>query len=313
MKAQANGIEIEYETFGEPANPAVLLIMGLGGQLTRWPLPFVEDLVARGYFAIRYDNRDIGLSTKFDHAPVPALPALIGAMVTGQKPDVPYTLNDMAADAVGLLDALDIQRAHIMGASMGGMIAQLVAAEYPDRVLSLTSIMSSTGNPGLPPSKPEAMAVLTSRPTASDREAIVGHGIRGEKVIGSPGYPVAEDVLRARVERDFDRMFYPAGVGRQLAAVVSNGDRRAALATIKAATMVIHGADDPLVPVEAGRDTAATIPGAQITEVPGMGHNLPEALIPTILDAFEKVAKQTATPEPAWVSRAPSICDSSRE
>jgi pimeloyl-ACP methyl ester carboxylesterase len=295
MKAQANGIEIEYETFGEPTNPAVLLIMGLGGQLTRWPLPFVEDLVARGYFAIRYDNRDIGLSTKFDGAPVPQLPALIGAMMTGQKPDVPYSLNDMAADAVGLLDALDIERAHIMGASMGGMIAQLVAAEYPDRVLSLTSIMSSTGNPALPPSKPEAMAVLTTRPTASDREAIVAHGIKGEKVIGSPGYPVAEDVLRARVERDFARMFYPAGVGRQLAAVVSNGDRRAALATIKAPTMVIHGADDPLVPVEAGRDTAATIPGAQITEVPGMGHNLPEPLIPTILDAFEKVAKQAAT------------------
>jgi len=161
-------------------------------------------------------------------------------------------------------------------------------------VLSLTSIMSSTGNPGLPPSKPEAMAVLMSRPTVNDREAMVAHGIRGEQVIGSPGYPAAEDDLRQRVERDFDRMFYPAGVGRQLAAVVSNGDRRAAIATIKAPTMVIHGADDPLVPVEAGRDTAATIPGARITEVPGMGHNLPEALIPTILDAFEGVARQTA-------------------
>ena len=295
MKAQANGIEIEYETFGEPSDPAVLLIMGLGAQLTRWPLPFVEDLVARGYFAIRYDNRDIGLSTKFDDAPVPELPALIGAMMTGQKPDVPYSLNDMAADAVGLLDALDIRRAHVMGASMGGMIAQLVAAEYPDRVLSLTSIMSSTGNPGLPPSKPEAMAVLTSRPTGNDRETMIAHGVRAEKIIGSPGHPVSEDVIRARVERDFDRMHYPAGPGRQLAAVVANGDRRAAIASIKAPTMVIHGADDPLVPVEAGRDTAATIPGAQITEVPGMGHNLPEALIPTVLDAFEKVARQTAT------------------
>lgn len=294
MKAQANGIEIEYETFGEATNPAVLLIMGLGAQLTRWPLPFVEDLVARGYFAIRYDNRDIGLSTKFDGAPVPALPALIGAMMSGQKPDVPYTLNDMAADAVGLLDALDIRRAHVMGASMGGMIAQLIAAEYPDRVLSLTSIMSSTGNPGLPPSKPEAMAVLTSRPTGNDRETMIAHGLRAEKIIGSPGYPVSEDVMRARVERDFDRMHYPAGPGRQLAAVVANGDRRSAIATITAPTMVIHGADDPLVPVEAGRDTATTIAGAQITEVPGMGHNLPEALIPTVLDAFEKVAKQTA-------------------
>jgi pimeloyl-ACP methyl ester carboxylesterase len=294
MKAQANGIEIEYEVFGDPANPAVLLIMGLAAQLTRWPLPFVEDLVARGYFAIRYDNRDIGLSTKFDDAPVPELPALIGAMMTGQKPDVPYTLNDMAADAVGLLDALDIRRAHVMGASMGGMIAQLVAAEYPDRVLSLTSIMSSTGNPGLPPSKPEAMAVLTSRPTGNDRETMIAHGVRAEKIIGSPAYPVSEEAIRARVECDFDRMHYPAGPGRQLAAVVANGDRRGAIATIKAPTMIIHGADDPLVPVEAGRDTAATIAGAQITEVPGMGHNLPEALIPTVLDAFEKVAKQTA-------------------
>jgi pimeloyl-ACP methyl ester carboxylesterase len=296
MKAQANSIEIEYETFGEPTDPAVLLIMGLGGQLTRWPLPFVEDLVGRGYFVIRYDNRDIGLSTKFDNAPVPALPALIGAMMTGQKPDVPYTLNDMAADAVGLLDALDIARAHVMGASMGGMIAQLVAAHWPDRVLSLTSIMSSTGNPNLPPAKPDAMAVLTTRPASGDREAVVAHGIRGERVIGSPGYPVAEDALRARVERDFDRMYYPAGIGRQLAAVVATGDRRAAIATITAPTMVIHGADDPLVPVEAGRDTAGNIPGAQITEVPGMGHNLPEALIPTILDAFEQVARRTEAP-----------------
>lgn len=296
MKAQANGIEIEYETFGEPTNPAVLLIMGLAAQLTRWPMPLVEDLVARGYFVIRYDNRDVGLSTKFDDAPVPELPALIGAMMTGQKPDVPYTLNDMAADAVGLLDALDIRRAHVMGASMGGMIAQLVAAAYPDRVLSLTSIMSSTGNPALPPSKPEAMAVLTTRPTGNDRDVMIAHGIRGERVIGSPGYPVEESTLRARVERDFDRMHYPPGAGRQLAAVVSNGDRRAAIATIKAPTMVIHGADDPLVPVEAGRDTAATIPGAEITEVSGMGHNLPDALIPTVLDAFEKVARRADAP-----------------
>lgn len=295
MKAQANGIEIEYETFGAPANPAVLLVMGLGGQLTRWPLPFVEDLVARGYFAIRYDNRDVGLSTKFDDAPVPQLPALIAAMMTGQKPDVPYSLNDMAADAVGLLDALDIRRAHVMGASMGGMIAQLVAATYPDRVLSLTSIMSSTGNPGLPPSKPEAMAVLTTRPAGTDVETMVAHGVRSEKIIGSPGYPADEAALAARVRRDYERMFYPAGPGRQLAAVVANGDRRPVISTIKAPTMVIHGADDPLVPVEAGRDTAATIAGARLTEVPGMGHNLPEELIPVILDAFEEVARQAET------------------
>ena len=296
MKAQANGIEIEYETFGAPAGPAVLLIMGLGAQLTRWPLAFVEQLAARGYFVIRYDNRDVGLSTKFHDAPVPELPTLIGAMLSGQKPNVPYSLTDMAADAVGLLDALDIARAHVMGASMGGMIAQLVAATWPDRVLSLTSIMSSTGNPGLPPAKPEAMAVLTSRPTAGDREAAIAHGIRAERVIGSPGYPVEEAMLRARVERDFDRMHYPAGPGRQLAAVVASGDRRATIASIIAPTMVIHGADDPLVPVEAGRDTAAVIAGARIIEVPGMGHNLPDPLIPTVLDAFETVARQADAP-----------------
>lgn len=291
MKAQANGIEIEYETFGEPTDPPVLLIMGLAAQLTRWPLPFVEQLAARGYFVIRYDNRDIGLSTKSDGAPVPEL---IGAMMTGQKPDVPYTLNDMAADAVGLLDALDIGRAHVMGASMGGMIAQLVAAEYPDRILSLTSIMSSTGNPNLPPSKPEAMAVLMSRPTSGERDAVIAHGVRTDLVIGSPSYPSDEATVRARVERDFERMNYPAGPGRQLAAVVANGDRRATIASITAPTMVIHGTDDPLVLVECGRDTAATIPGARITEVPGMGHNRPDALIPAILDAFEEVAGQSA-------------------
>ncbi len=292
MKAQANGIEIEYETFGSPDDPAVLLIMGLGGQLTRWSPAFCDQLVARGYHAIRYDNRDVGLSTKFDGAKVPELPMVIGAMMTGQKPDVPYTLHDMAADAVGLLDALGIAKAHVMGASMGGMIAQLVAADYPDRVLSLTSIMSSTGNPMLPPARPEAMAVLTNRPTAADEETMVAHGVRSEKIIGSPGYPADETALAERVRRDYRRMFYPAGPGRQLAAVVATGDRRAQIAKITAPTMVIHGADDPLVPVEAGRDTAANIAGAEITEVPGMGHNLPEPLIPVILDAFEKVARR---------------------
>lgn len=296
MKAQANGIEIEYETFGEPTNPPVLLIMGLAAQLTRWPLPFVEQLAARGYFVIRYDNRDVGLSTKFDGAPIPQIPVLVATMMAGHKPDVPYTLNDMAADAVGLLDALDIRRAHVIGASMGGMIAQLVAADYPDRVLSLTSIMSSTGNPGLPPSKPEAMAVLMSRPISGERDAVIAHGVRTDLVIGSPAYPSDEGVIRARVERDFERMNYPAGPARQLAAVVANGDRRATIARITAPTMVIHGVDDPLVLVECGRDTAAAIPGARITEIPGMGHNLPEALIPTILDAFEEVARRAQAP-----------------
>jgi len=296
MKAQANGIEIEYEDYGPKDAPPVLLIMGLGAQLTLWPMPMVEQLVERGYRVIRYDNRDIGLSTKLDHEAAPSMPALIGQMMTGQKPDVPYLIDDMAADAVGLLDALGIAKAHVMGASMGGMIAQMVAAVYPTRVLSLTSIMSTTGNAALPSATPEAMAVLTQRPTTTDMEALVAHGVRAEKVIGSPGYPVPEAELSARIRRDFERSFYPPGIARQMAAIVGSGDRRAALGTITAPTMVIHGVDDPLVPIAGGRDTVATIRDARIVEIPGMGHNLPDALIPQVLDAFEEVAKQaTAT------------------
>ena len=295
MKAQANGIELEYETFGSKDNPAVLLIMGLGVQLTMWPMTLVDELVARGYYVIRFDNRDIGLSTKLDSAGVPEVPTILAALMSGQKPEVPYLLSDMAADSVGLLDALGIEKAHIMGASMGGMIAQMVAAEYPDRVLSLTSIMSTTGNPGLPPATPEAMAVLTQRPTSLDEDAVVAHGIKTQQVIGSPAYPVDPAVLADRVRSDFRRSFSPAGFARQFAAIVASGDRRGALETITAPTMVIHGVDDPLVPLAGGRDTHATIPGAQITEIAGMGHNVPDALIPPIVDAFEVVAKQPAT------------------
>lgn len=291
MKAQANGIEIEYEIYGSEAAPPVLLIMGLGAQLTLWPMPMVEQLVDRGYRVIRYDNRDVGLSTKFDSQQAPPMPEIIGALMTGRKPAVPYLLADMAADAVGLLDALDIGRAHIVGASMGGMIAQMVAATYPERVLTLTSIMSTTGNPMLPPASPEAMAVLTERPGGADEESMVAFGVRAEQTIGSPGYPTDPALLTERVRASYRRMHYPPGFARQMAAIVASGDRRAALAKITAPTMVIHGTDDPLVPLAGGHDTAATIPGAKIVEIPGMGHNLPEPLIGQILDAFERVAK----------------------
>ncbi|HEX4694095.1 alpha/beta hydrolase [Sphingomonas sp.] len=296
MKAQANGIEIEFEDYGDKDSPPVLLIMGLGAQLTLWPMPMVDQLVARGYRAIRYDNRDVGLSTKFDHEQAPAMAAIIGEMMMGAKPDVPYLIGDMAADAIGLLDALRIAKAHIMGASMGGMIAQMVAAAYPERVLSLTSIMSTTGNPALPSATREAMAVLTQRPTSSDEESMVAHGVRAEKVIGSPGYPADEAELSERVRASFRRMHYPPGIARQMAAIVGSGDRREALRGITAPTMVIHGVDDPLVPLAGGRDTAETIPGAKIVEIPGMGHNLPEPLIPQVLDAFEQVARKATAP-----------------
>ena len=282
-----NGITLEYETHGDPANPALLLIMGLGAQLTLWPIELVEALVERGYFVIRHDNRDIGLSTKFTEAGVPDMASVVMALMAGKNPAVPYTLSDMAADAVAVLDAAGVAKAHIVGASMGGMIAQLVAVEHPERVLSLTSIMSSTGNPLLPPAKPEAMAALTA-PMAPDADlaTILTRGAMVSKAIGSPGYPADPERLSANVERDFNRSFHPTGAMRQMAAIVADGDRRARLKTVTAPTLVIHGADDPLVPVEGGRDTAAAIAGAAILEVPGMGHDLPLALVDTIADAI---------------------------
>ena len=295
MQVRANGIDVEVESYGAEDAPAVLLIMGLGAQLTRWPMPMVEALVARGFRAVRFDNRDVGLSTKFDAAGQPDLMAVIGSVMTGGSPKVPYTLDDMAADAAGVLDALNIRRAHIMGASMGGMIAQLFAAHYPARTLSLTSIMSTTGNPAVPRASDAATAVLMTRPDSDDPEALVAHGIKAMRVIGSPGYPVPDDVLRERIVSDARRMHYPAGFGRQMAAIYAGGDRRAALKGITAPTVVVHGADDPLVPIEGGRDTAAAIPGARLVEVPGMGHDLPVELIPTVLDAFESVSRPSAT------------------
>jgi pimeloyl-ACP methyl ester carboxylesterase len=292
MKARANGIEIEYETYGDPANPAILLIMGLGAQLTLWPLPFVEALAKRGYHVVRYDNRDVGLSTKLESAGRPKLGLMMFQRMLRMKPNVAYRLSDMAADAVGLLDALKIDKAHIVGASMGGMIAQLVAATYPQRTLSLTSIMSTTGNPALPRATREAMDVLVNRPKTNDLDALVAHGIRAAQVTGSPAYPVEPKLLETRVRETIARSSYPDGYARQMAAIIADGDRRQRLKAIKAPTVVVHGAADPLVPAEAGRDTAANIPGAQLVEIPGMGHNLPVELIPQLIAAIESVAKR---------------------
>jgi len=286
----ANGITIEYETFGSPSATPLLLVMGLGAQMTLWPVELCEALVARGYYVIRYDNRDVGLSTKFDAAGVPEVPAIIMAMMSGKPVNVPYTLHDMAADAMGLLDALGIAKAHIVGASMGGMIAQLIAADYPERTLSLTSIMSTTGNPTLPPAKPEAMAVLTNRPPSPDLATMIDFGVAAARIVGSPGYPQDEQRLRTRVKADFERSFAPTGFGRHIAAVVATGDRRAKLATVTAPTLVIHGDADPLVPVEGGHDTAANIKGAELLIIPGMGHDLPLQLVEPIADAIAKVA-----------------------
>ena len=294
-QVKANGIEIEYESFGPADRDAVLLIMGFSAQLTMWPTELCEELVSRGYRVIRFDNRDVGLSAKLEAKGIPDMEKLFGALMTGAAVEAPYSLDDMAADAAGLLDALKIERAHIVGASMGGMIAQLVAANHPEKTLSLTSIMSNTGNPDLPQGSPEAMgALLAPAPAPDDIEAIIARGINTWKVIGSPGYPTDDQQLRQWVMRDAKRSYYPQGVTRQFAAIVANGDRRPKLKTIKAPTVVLHGADDPLVPVAGGKDTADNIPGAELRVIPGMGHDFPLGLVPVFADAIEAAARRAA-------------------
>ena len=292
-QAQVNGINLEYEVHGADDGEPLLLIMGLGVQLTRWPQGLYEKLVARGFRVIRFDNRDVGLSTKFSGAPT--IESVIGALMQGQKPDIPYTLDDMAADAVGLLDYLGVDRAHVAGASMGGMIGQLVAADYPERVRSFTAIFTTTGNPALPPSQPDAMAVLTTRAPdpSKDMEAYLAHSIRASRTIGSAAYPLAESYLRERALRDVQRAYEPLGVARQLAAVIANGDRRPKLANIKAPVVVLHGDADPLVPVNGGKDLAANVPGAELRIVPGMGHDLPPELYGAIADAISRAAERS--------------------
>ncbi len=287
---QANGITIEYDSFGASDHPSMLLIMGLGAQMTLWPIEFCEALAAHGFHVIRFDNRDIGLSSKFDQAGIPDMAAMMMAVMTGKKPDLAYSLDDMAADAIELLDALGIDRAHIVGASMGGMIAQVVAAKYPRKVLSLTSIMSTTGNPAVPPAQPDAMAVLTNRPTTTDTDSLVAFLVNAARVIGSPAYPPNEERLITRVRADLARSYSPTGYMRQMAAIIASGDRRAQLAAITAPTLVIHGDADPLVSVEGGRDTAANITGAELKIIPGMGHDLPLPLVDTIADAIAGIA-----------------------
>lgn len=283
-QVRANGIDIEYESFGKESDPAVLLIMGFGGQLTLWQTSFCEQLAAKGFRVIRFDNRDVGKSTHFIEAGVPDIAALMGALATGAPVTAPYTLDDMAADAAGLLNALGIKQAHIVGASMGGMIAQLVAINHPDKTKSLTSVMSTTGNRTLPPGKPEAMAALMTPPASPGREDRIAASINTWKVLGSPGFPATEAELRKNAERDADRVAYePTGVARQMAAIVAAQPRNEKLKGVKAPTLVLHGADDPIIPSPAGEDTAASVPGAQLTIVPGMAHDFTELLTPVYL------------------------------
>ena len=295
---RANGVMLEYEVTGDAAAEPVLLIMGLGAQLTRWSPEFTTKLAARGYRVIRFDNRDIGLSEKLDAAGPPDIPALFAARNEGKWPKVAYDLNDLAADAAGLLDALGIARAHIVGASMGGMIAQLVAADHPEKTLSLTSIMSTTGNPALPAATPAAMERLNmpAPDPTKDLEAYVAHSIVGARVMGSPGYPVSDEILRDEAISTVKRSYYPLGFMRQYAAILGSPDRRTKLATITAPTVVIHGDADPLVPIDGGRDTAASIPGAELLVILGMGHDVPAALYDRIIDGIVQAAARAKAP-----------------
>ena len=290
-KTRANGIEIEYETFGKKSDPALLLIMGLGAQLTLWPESFCEALAANGFFVVRYDNRDVGLSTDFGKWGMPDLMGSFAKLMKGEKVDTPYLLDDMAADAIGLLDALGIDRAHMVGASMGGMIAQILAAKYPQRTLSLVSIMSTSGRPGLPMGKPEAVAMLSAVPEGPAREQLVAHGMKLRTVIGSPGYPADPTELRALVERNVDRRYYPEGAARHYLSVLASGPRTDLLKTVKVPTLVLHGADDPLLPVECGRDVANLVPGAKIEVFPGWGHDVPKEMVPKLVQSISAFCK----------------------
>jgi pimeloyl-ACP methyl ester carboxylesterase len=294
----ANGITIEYDEHGDKNAPPVLLVMGLGAQMTLWPQELVDALVERGFRVIRYDNRDIGLSHKMEGAKSPGIVKMMLLSRFGFKPKVPYTLADMADDGIGLLDALGIAKAHIVGASMGGMIAQHMAFSHPERVLTLTSIMSTTGNRKLPAATKEAMSALTKRPESMDEEVLVEHGVKVATAIGSPGYRSDPDKVRERSRALIKRSFYPQGMPRQLAAIIADGDRRERLQSVKAPTLVIHGEADPLVPLAGGQDTAAHISGARLKTIPGMGHDLPLELVDEIADAIAEHAR-AGEPVPA--------------
>jgi pimeloyl-ACP methyl ester carboxylesterase len=292
-RAPANGIEIVYETIGEESDPALLLVMGLGTQLIHWDREFCEQLAARGFRVIRFDNRDAGRSTQIK-APVPNL---MRAMA-GFKFDAPYLLDDMADDAFGLLDHLGIERAHVVGASMGGMIAQTMAIRRPERVLSLTSIMSTTGERRAGRPKLRVWGVLTRR-APRDREAYIEYFVRVFRMIGSKDFAFDEDRVRALAAASYDRGHHPAGTGRQLAAILASGDRTERLHELHVPTTVVHGKADPLVPFRGGKATARAIPGAKLIVIPGMGHDMPRATWPQLVDAIVENAARAAAPQAA--------------
>jgi proline iminopeptidase len=295
--ADTNGIRLTYETLGNPKHEPILLIAGLGLQLISWPDAFCKALAAQGFYVIRFDNRDSGLSTKMDQRDDANLSFAFVKSVFHIPFLSSYTLYDMARDTVGLLDALGIRRAHIVGASMGGMIAQIIAATSPHRTLTLTSIMSTSGRPGLPGPTLAANNALLSLPAdPHDLNSVIDHFISTFRVIGSPGYPTPDALLRKRVEASIRRDLCPAGALRQFMAVAASGDRAALLRTVRAPTLVIHGVDDALIPIACGRDTARLVPGAILHEIAGMGHDFPPGLDATLSELIGEHCKGELIP-----------------
>ncbi len=288
---QANGLDIHYDEFGDPSGRPLLLVMGLGAQMILWDEDFCELLGERGHRVIRFDNRDVGLSQKLDHLGVPNVLDLMQRALSGEAVEAPYLLDDMADDAVGLLDALEIEAAHVMGASMGGMIVQAMALRHRARIKSLVSIMSTTGRPDLPPAAPEAMARLMT-PAPPDREGAVAHTVESARIMSGSGYPFDEERIRRRSERGYDRCFHPQGIVRQIAAIIGSGSRVDGLRELDAPALVIHGDDDPLVRLEGGIDTHECIAGSELFVIEGMGHDMPPAVWPRVADRIEKLTER---------------------
>ncbi len=292
MRIVAGGIGIEVDDRGLPDGEPLLMIMGLGMQLTGWPDELVQMLVTQGFRVLRFDNRDIGLSQYFDHLGVPNLPWVGVRHALGLPVRAPYSLADMAADALGVLDALGIPQAHVCGASMGGMIAQHLAARYPQRVKSLTLMMTTTGSPRLPQPSLRVRRALLTRPRSAAPEDVASHLRHVLGVIGSPAYPPDAAALQQRLVANAQRAYHPEGAARQIVAVVADGDRSALLPRIQARCCIVHGEADPLVPVAAGRDLHAHIAGAVADFIPGMGHDLPAQLLPRFADSIAANARR---------------------
>jgi pimeloyl-ACP methyl ester carboxylesterase len=280
----ANGIDIEYETFGDATDPAMLLVSGYTAQMSQWDPKLCALLAARGFYVIRFDNRDVGLSTHFDGVEVDMAAVVAGVVGKGEMPTVPYTLSAFSDDAFGLLAALGIPRAHVVGGSMGGMIVQVMAIEHPERLLSMTSIMSMTGEPAFGASSPEARTMLM-RVMPPDRAAYLDASVEGARVYSTHRH-FSEAAVRARAALDFDRAYYPEGATRQYAAILASGQRVDALREVTVPTLVLHGREDQLITLSGGVRTAEVIPGATLLVLADMGHDLPEPVWPIVVDAI---------------------------